>query len=252
MKKIIVSLFVLLSISLSAQETATGSTALVQLPKFQFGVKVGATNSNVTVDWNNLNDLPKQKWGYQVGLVTRYNALDWMRLNGYFDFLQKGFEIPDRLPSDATIREKVEAFGNLFQMSFDAQFIPIENMGVHIGPYLSYWQTGKAIMERSGDNITTQTIEYEVQAATGDLDPNNIPANVLLINPWDFGITGALSYQFGKIGATVKYELGLADLNNLATGLKNSSLFKFDGNSNAEFPPTKFRTLSITLVYWIN
>jgi len=249
MKKFMYVLALLSLWTIQAQETTP-----VHMPKFHIGVKAGATNSNVTVDWNNLSELPKQKWGYQFGLVTKYDPLTWLDFNGSLDFLQKGFVIPDRLPSVPDVTEYVEAFGNLLQFGFDMEVFPFEDFGINIGPYLAYWETGKAIMEVSGDSISPQTIEYVVQGATSDLDPENLDENVLLINPWDFGISGGLSYNLGKLGLSVKYEIGLSDLNNMANALKESSLFKFDGTEpdKVSLPPTKFRTLSFTLVYWFN
>ncbi|NPA43361.1 MAG: outer membrane beta-barrel protein [Chlorobi bacterium] len=247
MKTKLFAAFLLVVFTLTAQENVP-----VRLPKFHVGVQAGATGSNVVVDWNNLKEVPQQKWGYQVGLATKYEALEWMDLNAYLDFVQKGFVIPDRLPSQEDIIQKVDAFGNMFQFSFDAQFFPFEDFGINIGPYLSYWQLGKALVETSGENIDPETVEYVVKGATGDIDLENLPQDVLLINPWDFGITGGLSYSLGKVDLKVKYEVGLSDLNQMATALKERGLLKFDGEgSDAALPPTKFRTLSVGLTYWI-
>ena len=254
MRKAILLIWIFILSNVYGQDVVTQTGPLV-LPKFQWGIKAGATRSNVTVDWSRLSELPKQQWGYQLGIVTRYNAMDWMNLNAYLDFVQKGFVIPDRLPSDSDIRERVEAFGNLFQLSFDARFEVFEGFGLNVGPYLSYWQSGKATVEISGDSIATQTDVFEVQGVSAGMDAASVGGDVLLINPWDYGITGGLSYDFaGKWSLSVKYELGLADLNNMAAGLKDKSLFAFDadGHHSVNLPPTRFRTLTLTLIYWFH
>jgi hypothetical protein len=254
MKKLVI-LFTMLLYWTGFSQTATTVPSIPDAPKFQWGIQVGATSTNVTVDLNNLNDLPKQGWGYQAGLVTRHNFMEWMRFYGHLDFVQKNFTIPDRLPSVSDITEKVDVLGRMFRFNFDAEFLPIEGLGLHVGPYLSYWQMGEAVITTSGDNIPTEVKEYQIKAATGDLDLNNLPSDVLLVNPWDWGITGGLSYDLGnKIYIEAKYEIGLSDLNEMAQGVKDSSLFEFDDNNSTteKYPPIKFRTLTLGITYWFN
>ncbi len=251
MKNLVILLVLLFSGSILAQES---SISLPTIPKFRIGIHAGATGSNVTVDFNNLKDLPKQGWGYQAGLVTQYNLMNWFRFNGNLDFVQKRFVIPDRLPSKQDIKEKLDVLGNMFRFNFDTEFLPFRNFGIHLGPYMSYWQMGKAILTKSGDNIPTQVEEYEIIPATGDVDANDLAQQVMVVNPWDFGITGGLSYDMTpELALDVKYEIGLADLNKLAQDLKGSSLFKFDdsGGHSGTYPSINFRTLSVSLTYWI-
>lgn len=255
MKKLAVLFVLIWTYAVYGQESGTTSVSVPSsLPKFQFGIKVSGTNTNVSIDLNNLNEYPKEGWGYEAGLMTRHNFLEWMRFYGSLDYARKNFTIPDRLPSVNDIKERVEVLAQMFKFNLDVEFLPIKGLGLHVGPYLSYWQAGEAVITRSGDNIPTEVENFEIQAASAEIDVNNLPDNVLLVNPWDFGITGGLSYDLGKIFVEAKYEIGLSDLNNMAQSARDSGLFKFNDNNsgNADLPPIKFRTLTIGITYWFN
>ena len=243
--KRIVLLLLLFAAVLHAQEKPRNKA-------LRIGIRGGAVSSNVLVEWDKLHELPREKWGFRGGLQADYMPVRWLGLSMYADYVQKGFMIPDRFPERPDLNESLEAFGEMIETGFDVRIALIENLSLDLGPYLAYWQRGKALVERVSDSLQPQILEYVVKGATEGTDIASLDENILLINPWDFGITGGLQYRLGKISLAVNYEVGLADLNRMARELTSAGLLKFGSDDN-EFalPPVRFRTLGFSLIYWL-
>jgi Outer membrane protein beta-barrel domain len=154
-------------------------TPSVSDAQIQFGIRVGANATNVSV-----GSLPNksERFGYHLGVFTEIPiSSDFMTLQPEISYSVKGTSFKPLTTKQTLIMNYVDLFLPIaFKLSaFDLQ----------IGPYASY---------------LTSTPDYTVYSD-----------NKLVVNgfkKYDIGLTGGLAYNFNKIFIGVRYNQGFVDV----------------------------------------
>jgi hypothetical protein len=191
---------------------ATGANVFAQ--GLQFGVKAGGNLSSVSIS-EEVDGL-KFKPGFQIGVTADYGLSENLFILSGLEVVRKGW------------KTDIEVDGGSYKSSASPLYLQLPvyvgykiDLGVakfvpQAGPYIAYGLGGKFKQESSffGEKDTYK----------GDYfgEDNNV-------RRLDFGIGVGVGLEFGKIGVTVGYDLGLANMaDEKAEGdpsVKNNSLF---------------------------
>jgi hypothetical protein len=188
MKKLIISLAVLLAMAIA-------STALAQS---SFGIRTGANFSNIhrvfpqdDVDFET-DDLP----GYAAGLVAEIGISRAFAIQPELLFTRYGYRMEEDF-MDETMKAKIRY--NYLQMPILAKLRLGNNFSgfnVAIGPHLGYGIGDLRATVELGD-------EKEEEDVTWD------EAHLKRV---DYGITGGIGATFGNLGLDFRYQFGLANI----------------------------------------
>ncbi|MDR2627455.1 MAG: PorT family protein [Dysgonamonadaceae bacterium] len=188
---------------------ATGTSVFAQ--GLQFGVKAGGNLSSVIVS-KDVDGL-KSKPGFQVGVTVDYGLSGNLYLLSGLEVVQKGFKIEQKYEGEKYTSTSSPLYLQLpiyvgYKIDLGVvKFVP------QVGPYIAYGLGGKVKQEGFGE-----TEEYDFFGKDSNF------------KRLDFGLGMGVGVEFGKIGVTVGYNLGLVNIvdeqeDSDDSSAKNGSLF---------------------------
>ncbi|WP_121966609.1 porin family protein [Myroides sp. N17-2] len=182
MKKTILSIFALLSISTIA--TAQNSTSTNgEKPKVQFGIRAGFNQTII----NNIDDLVG-KSGFHIGGVAEVRLAPRFALQGELVYTTMGGKLESiDLPFTTSYSGKVNM--NYIAIPVMAKYFVTEGFNIQAGPQFSF----------------AVKTEGEVNGKTGDIGS--------LVNKFDLGINAGLGYDFkNNLFIDTRVNFGLIDV----------------------------------------
>ena len=186
--------------------------------RFSIGLQAGPLFATVNPDPDVLE--AKFRTSFFAGANMRYAFTDHWALQGDVQFSQRGFYFNTRgtlIVQDgqfAAYRGRIDHKISYFDFMPEIEFRPVRQIGIAVGPYLS-WKAGESI--RYGDVIDW--------ASTKDNQ---------LFNDTDFGLRGKLSGHIGPVTVFVSYLYGLTDISRIIITDENGThLGQLSANSRA-------------------
>jgi len=182
--------------------------------KFSFGVSAGVTMSDIfqsSTDNNPMQDALGLTFGYTFGVTVDYNLTDNFFIQSGLSFITKGTEgeYIYMISSDSfSSSDKIKAQSMYLQLPIYAgyKFQVAENVKLlfNVGPYFAYGIGGKVksehVAKMGGIVIDAYGIKEDVFSNDG-------------FKRFDCGLGFGAGVEFGKIGVSAAYYLGLININ---------------------------------------
>lgn len=215
--------------SLVALALLVSAGASAQMP-ISFGVKAGANLSNYSE-----GDMDA-KFGFNVGITADINIAPSLYVLTGLELTTKGAKQEESISESfmgTSYSIKVKETSNPMylqlpiHLGYKLEVTPGTNIVFRAGPYLAYGIGGKSKTEISGNfgDLDLNNLLNQLDLKNGESDIFGNGENQLDTKRFDFGIGGGVGAEFGKISATIGYDLGLTKLYDADGAAKNRNAY---------------------------
>lgn len=158
-----------------------------------FGIKGGVNFANMTVSMGGSSISAKSLTGFHIGPVVDYALQNKLHFNTGILYSTKGFKSQDFGEGGETMTEKINCLDVPLNLAYKFALNAKSDFFIQAGPYLSYALNGK---EKIGSVSTDLEFKDNVKR-------------------FDYGLGFGGGVEFGSMAASLNYQLGVADLNDV-------------------------------------
>lgn len=194
---------ILYKLSIVALLTVVSFAASAQNTPVRFGVEAGVNLSNASVSDNPLDN--NARVGFQFGITADYALTDTWYIQSGLAFTTKGMKAEG---GEKSLNYKYTVNQNYLQLpvyaAYKIEINPTTRFVLNAGPYIALGVGGSTKSKDGYSNVYPASDKIDTFGSDG------------MLNNFDFGAGFGAGFEFGKIVATLRYELGILDISQSA------------------------------------